>query len=149
MIRNVRTMIRGIVLVVAVTIGSNGAEAAEIGVITFVQGQVTVAHPQSPPIPAKFRDDIRFQDVIETRQASRTKALFQDDSVLTVGESSRVEITEYIFNPHESRRSVLINLMSGKMRALVGKVFAKPALALKSTPRPRWRPRAARTLWSG
>ena len=68
MIRNVRTMIRGIVLVVAVTIGSNGAEAAEIGVITFVQGQVTVAHPQSPPIPAKFRDDIRFQDVIETRR---------------------------------------------------------------------------------
>ena len=126
MIRNVSTMIRGIVLVVAVTIGSNGAEAAEIGVITFVQGQVTVAHLQSPPIPAKFRDDIRFQDVIETRQASRTKALFQDDSVLTVGESSRVEITEYIFNPHEDRRSVLINLVSGKVRALVGKVFAKP-----------------------
>jgi FecR protein len=99
--------------------------AAEIGVITFVQGSVTLTHPQAPAAAARFRDDVRFHDIIETQKDSRAKALFQDDSILTVGEHSRIEITEYVFNPHESTRSVIINLVGGKLRALVGKVFAE------------------------
>jgi hypothetical protein len=99
--------------------------AGEVGVITFVQGAVTLAHSQRPSAPAKFRDDVRFHDIIETQKESRTKALFIDDSVLTVGENSRIEITEFVFNPHDSMRSAIINLVGGKLRALVGKVFAE------------------------
>lgn len=99
--------------------------AGEIGIITFVQGSVTLAHLQAPAAPAKLRDDVRFHDIIETQKESRTKALFQDDSLLTVGEHSRIEITEYVFNPHGSMRSAIINLIGGKLRALVGKVFAE------------------------
>jgi hypothetical protein len=100
-------------------------KAEEIGMITFVQGSVTLAHPQSPAVPAKFRDGVRFKDVIETQTASRTKALFQDDSILTVGEHSRVEITEYVFDPRQSKRSAIMTLVGGKIRALVGRVFAE------------------------
>ena len=105
--------------------GLQEATAGEIGVITFVQGSVTLTHLHAPAAPAKFRDDVQFHDIIETQHESRTKALFQDDSMLTVGEQSRIEITEYVFNPHESMRSVIINLVGGKVRALVGKVFAE------------------------
>jgi hypothetical protein len=117
------TLVVGIIGVL-LTVTVQGALAGEIGLITFVQGSVTLAHPHAPAAPAKFRDDVRFHDVIETQQASRTKALFRDDSILTVGERSRIEITEYVFNPRENIRSVVINLVTGKLRALVGKVFA-------------------------
>lgn len=104
--------------------GAQEATAEDIGVITFVQGSVTLTHLHAPAAPAKFRDDVQFHDIIETRHESRTKALFQDDTMLTVGELSRIEITEYVFNPHEGMRRAIVNLVSGKLRALVGKVFA-------------------------
>ena len=99
--------------------------AGDIGVVTFVQGSVTLAHLHASAVPARFRDDVRFHDIIETRKESRMKALFQDDSILTVGEDSRIEITEYVFNPQESLRSAIITLVEGRVRALVGKVFAE------------------------
>jgi hypothetical protein len=96
----------------------------EIGVFTAVLGTVTVAHPGVARLqPVKLHDEVLFKDVIETHRESRTKAFFEDDSVLTVGENSRVEITEHIYNPDQNQRSMVVKLMQGKLRALVSKVF--------------------------
>src|SRR5687767_8868320 len=66
-----------------------------IGLFTAVQGTVTVNHPHlANTLPVNLHDEVLFKDVIETRTESRTKAFFEDDSILTVGEKSRVEITE-------------------------------------------------------
>jgi len=64
-----------------------------------------------------------FKDVIQTQNESRARALFQDDSMLTVGENSRVEIDEYIYNPEVNVRRAIVKLMQGQVRALVSKVF--------------------------
>jgi len=95
-----------------------------IGQFTAIQGHVTVAHPNAAgAVPVKLDDDVLFRDIIETQRASRTKALFDDDSLLTVGEHSRIEITEHIYRPSENLRSSVVNLVQGRLRALVGKVF--------------------------
>ena len=96
----------------------------EIGVFTAVVGAVTVAHPGIAQVqPVKLHDEVLFKDVIETRKESRTKAFFEDDSVLTVGENSRVEVTEHIYNPDQNQRRMVVRLFHGKLRALVSKVF--------------------------
>ncbi|WP_447600738.1 FecR domain-containing protein [Nitrospira sp. Nam80] len=96
----------------------------EIGVFTAVLGTVNVTHPGAARVqPVKLHDEILFKDVIETHDESRTKAFFEDDSVLTVGENSRVEITEHIYNPDQNQRRMVVNLIQGKLRALVSKVF--------------------------
>ncbi len=98
-----------------------------IGMFTIVQGQVTRAHPGATrPIPVAFLDEVLARDTIEAQQNSRTKALLNDDSILTVGEESRVEITEYLYDQSQNRRSVVVNLVKGKVRALVNKVFTGP-----------------------
>jgi hypothetical protein len=74
-------------------------------------------------IPVKLNDEVLFKDVIQTQDHARTKAFFQDDSILTVGESSRVEIDEYIYNPEENVRRAIVKLVQGQVRALVSKVF--------------------------
>ena len=95
-----------------------------IGFYTAVSGQVTVMHPPvDQVIPVKLNDEVLFKDVIQTQDHSRTKAFFQDDSILTVGESSRVEIDEYIYNPEENVRRAIVKLVQGQVRALVSKVF--------------------------
>ena len=104
---------------------AQGIAEEEIGMFTAVEGQVSVAHPGiEQAVPPKLQDGVQFKDVIETDKESRTKALLNDDSLLTVGEHSRVEITEYIYDPGKNRRSVVVNLIQGKVRALVGKVFS-------------------------
>jgi len=95
-----------------------------IGFYTAVSGRVTVEHRgEAQVFPVKLNDQVWFRDVIETRSESRTKAFFEDDSVLTVGENSRVEISEYIYQPEHNVRRTIVKLMEGQVRALVSKVF--------------------------
>lgn len=95
-----------------------------IGVYTAVAGKVSVTHSgEAHVLPVKLHDEVLFKDVIQTEKESRTKAFFQDDSVLTVGENSRVEITEYIYNPEANVRRSVVKVVQGQVRALVSKVF--------------------------
>jgi hypothetical protein len=81
-------------------------------------------HPQQAHvIPVKLHDEVIFKDVIQTQRDSRTKAFFQDDSILTVGENSRIEINEYIYKPEDNVRKAVVTLLEGQVRALVSKVF--------------------------
>ena len=95
-----------------------------IGFYTAILGKATVMHPGEPQVlPVKLQDEVLFKDVIQTQHESRTRALFQDDSMLTVGENSRIEIDEYIYNPEKNVRLAIVKLMQGQVRALVSKVF--------------------------
>ena len=95
-----------------------------IGNYTIKKGNVTVTHPGQPTaVAVKVRDGILFLDVIATASKSRTKALFIDDSILTLGEKSSVKITEHVFDPNTDKRSVIVKLLKGKIRVLVGKAF--------------------------
>lgn len=96
----------------------------EIGFYTAILGQVGVTHPHDDRVlPVKLHGEVLFKDIIQTQRESRTRALFQDDSMLTVGENSRVEIDEYIYNPEKNVRQAIVKLMQGQVRALVSKVF--------------------------
>jgi hypothetical protein len=120
----VRLSMIGISLVASVPPAQAASQDA-IGLFTSVQGKVFVTHRNVPaPKNVRLRDDVFFKDVIETLPAARTKAIFQDDSLLTVGENSRVEIAEHIYNPEQGSRSMIVNLVKGKVRSLVGQVFA-------------------------
>ncbi|MSQ77790.1 MAG: hypothetical protein EXR97_04985 [Nitrospiraceae bacterium] len=97
----------------------------DIGIFTAVEGRITVTRPSTGAATAvKLQNSVLFRDTIETDKESRTKALLNDDSILTVGEHSRVEITEHIYDPTRNVRSVVVNLVQGSVRALVGKAFA-------------------------
>lgn len=95
-----------------------------IGSYIAVEGTVLATHRAEPhPQPVRLNDEVLFQDTIETGPASRTKAFFLDDTILTLGESSRVSINQHIYKPDQSLRRVIVNLLMGEVRALVGKAF--------------------------
>lgn len=71
-------------------------------------------------LTAKARQGILMQDTVSTMKASKAKMLFNDDSILTLGESSKVVIKEYVYNKGKGGTSVF-NLLEGKMRSVVGK----------------------------
>ncbi|MBE0605156.1 MAG: FecR domain-containing protein [Deltaproteobacteria bacterium] len=70
--------------------------------------------------PAKVRDDVLLIDTVATREAAKAKMLFIDDSVLTLGEKTRVVVKEYVYSKEKGGKSIF-NLLDGKMKAVVGK----------------------------
>lgn len=96
-----------------------------IGVATAVQGTVSVMHAgSSVPAPLTVRQPLFTKDTIETGGQSKIKALFQDDTMLTVGPQTRVEIAEYLHDPDQHVRRMTMKLVHGTVRVLVGRAFA-------------------------
>jgi FecR-like protein len=105
--------------------GAQGLKQQAIGLYMAVIGKPTATHVGQPmAVPVKLRESVYSKDVIQTQADSRAKALFDDDSILTVGENSRVEVNEFIYDPANNQRSTVLRLLQGKARALVGKFFA-------------------------
>src|SRR6266498_5532995 len=102
------------------------AEAApEVGVVTTLQGDATVARTASTaPLPLKFRDSIFEKDRINTGEKSIVKVLMGGRAIVTVRELSVLTITE------EVGRTV-VNLESGKIAVGVAKERMKPGETLE------------------
>lgn len=91
----------------------------DIGAIVALRGSAVIQR-EAKSLEAKLRDGIRLMDTIETREKTRAKMLFVDDSVLTLGENSKAVIKEFVYAKDKKGRSIF-NLIDGKMRSVVGK----------------------------
>ncbi|MBI5043636.1 MAG: FecR domain-containing protein [Nitrospirae bacterium] len=99
---------------------STAAFAEEnIGKILALKGKAVVERDKKK-ITAKKNQNLFLKDTVSTMKASRLKMRFVDDSILTLGESSRVAIKEYIYSKDKGGKSIF-NLLDGKMRSIVGK----------------------------
>jgi hypothetical protein len=113
-----------VAFLIAKTPDSN-AGPIPIGTFATVEGTVTLSRDTvTEPHAVKYQDDIILRDVIETQRHAYAKALFEDDSLLSVPEQSRIEISEYVYDPARGIRSTIIQLTQGAVRALVGRVFS-------------------------
>jgi predicted CXXCH cytochrome family protein len=64
-----------------------------------------------------------LSDLIVTGEGSRSKIQFDDESVLSIGENSRLKIKEYLLLEKESKRVALFKLFTGKLRAQLSNGF--------------------------
>lgn len=71
-------------------------------------------------LTAKVKQGILIQDTVSTMKASKIKMHFIDDSILTLGENSKVVIKEYVYSKDKGGKSIF-NLLDGKMKSVVGK----------------------------
>jgi len=110
-----------LLLLFLVCIGLTGTAVAEdeVGTIVAIRGKAIIER-DNESFEAGVKDNLFMNDTVSTKEASRVKMLFIDDSVLTIGENSRVVIKEVIYSKHKIGRSVF-SLVEGKMRSIVGK----------------------------
>lgn len=116
----------GVIMILLAAPPGWGHDAAvnPVGQVTAVQGKVLVAHPgESQALRVNVPDEVIPHDVIQTQAQSRSKILFQDDTLLTIGENSVVEIAEHTYDSSVDTRSVTLKLAEGRVRALVGRIF--------------------------
>jgi hypothetical protein len=108
-------------LVFFIGLGLSGVALAkdDVGSVVAVRGKAVIDR-EHKTIEAKVSDGIFINDAISTLEASRVKMLFIDDSVLTLGEKSKMVVKELFYSKVKIGESVF-NLVDGKMRAIVGK----------------------------
>ena len=113
------------VLALVFSMGSVHAQPIPaIGNVTAVQQEANVMRGGELNVDlVKLGDSVLFKDTYETKAKSKVKLLFEDDSLLSLGENTKIQITENIYDPDRNRRSTVMNLLEGTVRALVGRLF--------------------------
>src|SRR5882672_9376882 len=99
---------------------SSWAQAPELGVVTTLQGQASVARVSAAgALPLKFKDAVFDRDRIQTGEESIVKVLMGGKAIVTIRELSVLTITEEL-------GKTTINLTSGKIAVGVVKQRMKP-----------------------
>ena len=96
--------------------------ADTIGKLSEIRGDVSVRRGNTV-IKPKTEDEVQTQDVVTTGDKSRAKLLLKDDSLLSVGQNSTLEVTEFLLD--QNKRSGILSLRSGTMHTKVEK-FLEP-----------------------
>jgi hypothetical protein len=101
------------------------AQAPELGVVTTLQGQATVARVSGgSPLPLKFKDAVFDRDRIQTGEQSIVKVLMGGKAIVTVRELSVLTITEEL-------GKTTITLTAGKIAVGVAKQRMRPGERLE------------------
>ena len=121
---------RGFILWLAVglSIGQSIEAVAEdaetVGIVLAVQGIVNMQPAtMTPPTPLHQFDQIGPLAIFDSQGGSRCKVLFADDSLLTIGDNSRLEVTEQSYELGSDQRAFVAHLTRGSVRALVARQF--------------------------
>lgn len=115
-------------LAVGVCIGPGTAALADesdsVGVVLAVRGTVTMQPAtMKPPVALRPFDEIGRLSIFDSQAGSRCKVLFADDSLLTLGDNSRLEIVEQTYESGGDQRAFVAHLSRGSVRALVARQF--------------------------
>ena len=120
--------IRGLILCLCLTSSYAVAAAADnadsVGVVVAVQGTVTIQPAtMTPPMRVRQFDEVGPLSILNSQAGSRCKVLYTDDSLVTLGENSRLEITEQTYQAGGDQRAFVAHLIRGAVRALVARSF--------------------------
>ncbi|MGD0826546.1 MAG: FecR family protein [Desulfobaccales bacterium] len=96
------------------------ARAGEVGNFTQVEQRVDYQKGQrGPVIPAKVKQAVEVNDVIQTYDVSRAQVLFRDKTTITIAPKSKVAVESYMFDPAKFERSGNFDLIQGVMKVVV------------------------------
>ena len=110
-----------------------GQGTDRIGTVILVDGTAEVqAQEASEWERLRFRDALFVNDTVRTGAKSKIKALLQNDSIITQGESTIMEFTEFLVTPQ--RRRTIISLVVGTLKVVAGGIFGARSVMEVHTP---------------
>ena len=103
----------GVILMVFVC-GMGVASAAEtvVGVVKTVKGTASIIRGDET-LPVKIGSRLYENDIIRTGRNGSMGVIFRDNSLLSIGSSSRLAIDEYTFQPDQNKYSMVTKMMRG------------------------------------
>lgn len=101
---------------------SSAFAATDIGKISRIEGSADVMRGAAPAVSLAIGDSIFPQDVVRTQKKSLLGITMNDGSRLTIGESTRLDIKQYLAG---QKPKGMLDLVRGRVRAMVSDVFSR------------------------
>lgn len=121
--RTARVMLRGTVTgMVLVLAAVAGATAQEVGQVVAAEGSAEIVRG-TVTSPAQAGMVIEKGDELRTGRPGRIRVMFQDQSVVTVSDDSRLTVDEQVFDPDSSSARSNLGLLKGKVSSIVSAYY--------------------------
>ena len=115
------TLVAAILLAAAApSAAAPAAEPGTAGQVLAVRREAVVIR-DAQNLAAKAEMPLLLKDAVATGSQSRVKLFFRDDSVLNLGERSRIQVREYLFSPEKNRSRSIYQLIDGSLKVVVGR----------------------------
>jgi hypothetical protein len=111
-----------VLLLAVLALCARATRAQEIGTIASLDGGADIGRGGTW-MPAAIGAPINLGDELRTGTPGRLRIVFQDDSVITVGDDSHLVIDQQVFDPRRGTARSLIELLRGKLNALVSDYY--------------------------
>ena len=117
---------QGMVLVVFLTVGlilpQGGAAAEEVvGSVKVAQGKVEIQRGAAM-ISATAGTRLFPGDVLQTGSDGQLGVILRDDTLLSLGPDSSLEIKDFLFAPADNHLSMVLNMLHGLVSYVSGKI---------------------------
>ncbi|WP_323588135.1 FecR family protein [Aliarcobacter butzleri] len=94
---------------------------ANIGTVSLVEGKATILR-NGQTLGTNMGDKIENKDVISTQVNSKIKITFIDNTIVTIGKESSLNIEEYIFNTSTKEAKTELNVLKGAFHTITGEI---------------------------
>lgn len=94
---------------------------ANIGTVSLVEGKATILR-NGQTLGVNMGDKIENKDVISTQVNSKIKITFIDNTIVTIGKESSLNIEEYIFNTSTKEAKTELNVLKGAFHTITGEI---------------------------
>jgi hypothetical protein len=102
-----------------------------IGRVTAVEGRATVLRQGRFAAEAVTPQKPVFQeDIIETDVASKVRITLTDATVISLGERSRLELKQFLYDPRQQTRTASFTIPLGIFRAIIKKLMPQTTMEI-------------------
>jgi len=98
------------------------AGTAAVGVVDIAEGRVLLLRSDGNNVLAETGTEIFFGDVVETEAGASIGITFIDDSTFALGESGRMVIDEFVYEPAEGVGQSVFNVLKGVFSFVSGDI---------------------------
>ncbi len=102
--------------------------AQEVGTIASLEGTAQIGRGGTWTAAA-LGAAVQQGDELRTAHPGRLRVVFQDDSVLSMSDGSRVVVDEQVFKPEQGQTRSVLRLLAGRISALVSEYYHQPGAA--------------------
>jgi hypothetical protein len=105
-----------------------------IGRVTAIEGQATVFHHgQFSNESLAVETPVFRGDIIETAAASKIIITLTDATVISLGERSHLEVTQFLYDTRQQAHTARLHILSGVFRTIVSKLIPRSAFEVRTT----------------
>ncbi|MDO9581479.1 MAG: FecR family protein [Desulfomicrobium sp.] len=108
-----------LLLSLVVYAGTAQAETQVAGFIKTVEGSGQIVRAEAV-MPARIGDVLHVSDTVMTEEKSSIGIMLEDDTILSLGPNSHLELGDFAFAPQEENYAVAIRLLKGSFAYMSG-----------------------------